>query len=172
MFQVNESRGRLCFQEREDDVGIDTIDTSTNITRDIFQVISVVNSIILYYIIRGKNTTRFYFFCRIIEGICEINMKMRDCVGDYMMHTSAQSTKALRACIRKEEAALFASITHVCTRAGAKEPAIPGSSGGHLHQVGPRLVNQIRRQVFPRNRIQPLYEPYVRAPTHKAAAAL
>jgi len=32
VFQINESRGRLCFQGREDDVDIAIINTSTNIT--------------------------------------------------------------------------------------------------------------------------------------------
>ena len=96
VFQINESRGRLCFQEREDDVGIDT---STNITRHIFQVISIDNYMILYFITRDKNTTPNYFFRRIIEGICKINIKMRDSALDvYTGHTSAPMHMQPRDC--------------------------------------------------------------------------
>ena len=51
-FQIIQSRGRLCFQGREDDVDIAIIETSTNITR---KIINQVLSFLWTYYLTHKN---------------------------------------------------------------------------------------------------------------------
>ena len=96
VFQINESRGRLCFQERRNDVGIDT---STNITRYIFQVTSIDHYMILYFIIRDKNTTPFYFLCGVLEGIYKRNIKMLKIAWAMQVHTYTHQKGASLACV-------------------------------------------------------------------------
>lgn len=88
-----------------------TLDTTKNISYlHICEVIYINNCIILYFVITDKNTTPFYFLCRIIEGGCKRNIKMRG-LEAYMSQTSANML--IRACIVKKEPALLVSIIHV-----------------------------------------------------------
>ena len=68
---------------RLSDVGIDTIDTSTNITRDISQVISIDKAIILYFIIGEKNTTHICVLCRIIENTYTLRIERWNYTEDF-----------------------------------------------------------------------------------------
>jgi hypothetical protein len=69
-FQYMASRGRLCFQEREDDENIAPIDKIQRIIQThIYQVISVQDYVIFYIIIGNRNTIHYSILCRTIEGI-------------------------------------------------------------------------------------------------------
>jgi hypothetical protein len=69
-FQAMESRGRLCFQEREDDETITCLDTTKSIAH-IYncQVISICNLFIIDCIIGCKNTTHASVLCRTVEDM-------------------------------------------------------------------------------------------------------
>jgi hypothetical protein len=69
-FQAMESRGRLCFQDWEDDETITCVDTTKSIGH-IYncQVISRCNTLIIDCIIGGKTTTHAYVFCRTVEDM-------------------------------------------------------------------------------------------------------
>ena len=62
-FQVVESRGRLCFQEREDDEDMDTLDMSKySLHEHIFQVISSTH-IFIYYTLQIETTVQHQLLC-------------------------------------------------------------------------------------------------------------
>ena len=55
MFQIKQRRGRICFQEREDDEDMTTLDTNKNIAyMHICEVISNANYAIIYLCYRGQ----------------------------------------------------------------------------------------------------------------------
>jgi hypothetical protein len=69
-FQAMESRGRLCFQEGEDDEDTDVIDIAKTITDiSIYQVISFYIFIIINLINGNKNTILACVLCRTLEGM-------------------------------------------------------------------------------------------------------
>ena len=84
------------------------IKMSTNIIQYICQAISIDNCMILYFLIMDKNTTPFYFSCRIVEGIFKIKMKMRVgamvilCTHTYILegacNQASQAMGLTRAC--------------------------------------------------------------------------
>lgn len=68
--QNKHRRGRLYFQEREDDVDINISDkTECIILGCIYQVISSINSKIYYLIIRNKVTTYLCIICRYTKDL-------------------------------------------------------------------------------------------------------
>ena len=76
--QSKHRRGRLNFQEREDDVDMNSPDiTKPIISGLIFKVNSINNYSIFYSIIRDKNTSPIFISCRISEELYKPRVKMR-----------------------------------------------------------------------------------------------
>jgi hypothetical protein len=107
--QNKHRRGRLYFQEREDDMDMNTSDTTKyNTCIYIYQVISSTTFKIYYSIIRSKITTSVFLICRNKRDTYKPRVKMRDgvekifrtreaCVSDQALHefvwTSSNSSQ-------------------------------------------------------------------------------
>ena len=89
IFQTKQRRGRLCFQEGEDDEDMTTLDTTKNIAyMHICEVISYKNYAIIYLCYpEQKYFTYFYFMpkCRMAEHLYEprVMIKEEKMVGCY-----------------------------------------------------------------------------------------
>lgn len=77
-FQIIQSRGRLCFQEREDDVDMASTDTTKNIVH-IYnnQVISINNYKNYYFVALNRNTTQSFILCRVNTYLYKPRVKIR-----------------------------------------------------------------------------------------------
>ena len=78
MFQKKHRRGRLHFQEREDDMDIATPDTTKIISHIfIYQVNSNNYKLIYYSANKDKDTTRIYIICRYLKDLYKPCVRMR-----------------------------------------------------------------------------------------------
>jgi hypothetical protein len=112
-FQIKQRRGRLCFQEGEDDEDMATLDTTKNIAyMHIFKVISYKNYAIIYLCYpEQKYFTYFYFMpkCRIVEHLYEPRVKTKEkkmircCSRSPLM-----SKEMFRCCSRSSPTSLLA----------------------------------------------------------------
>ena len=112
-FQTKQRRGRLCFQEGEDDEDMTTLDTTKNIAyMHICEVISYKNYPIIYLCyLEQKYFTYFYFMpkCRMVEHLYEphVMTKEEEMVGCYS-RGPLTSKEIIRCCSRSSLTSLLA----------------------------------------------------------------